>query len=75
MDLWNISDDEKDWRNRLCQGVVLDAVISDEVNDIAGWVKAEVIDVIGNSGSTNLGDLTGDNVKSIQIEYINQGMA
>ena len=75
VDLWNISDDEKDWRNRLCQGVVLDAVISDEVNEIAGWVKAEVIDVIGDRDGTNLGDLTGENVKSIQIEYINQGMA
>ena len=70
-----ITEDEIEWRNRMKIGYLLDAVITEEMCEYAGWVKAEIVDIIGTSSTNdkeNLGDLDGKNVKQLSVQYINQ---
>ena len=42
-------------------------MLSDEICGIAGWVKAEVVEIVGDYSKANMGDFNGKNVKFIGI--------
>ena len=72
-----ISEEEIEWRNRIIIGMPIDAVITDELCEHAGWVKAEIVDIIGTSSTNdqkNLGGLDGKNVRQFSVQYINQSV-
>lgn len=70
-DLSKLSAEDKQWRNSLKLGDMVDVVKYDETFDLKAWSKGKVDNIIAGYGcnSGNLGDQTGVGVKSFMIGY------
>jgi hypothetical protein len=70
-DLTKMSAEDKQWRNSLKLGDMVDVVKYDEAFDLKAWSKGKVDNIIAGYGcnSGNLGDEKGVGVKSFMIGY------
>lgn len=77
LDIASLTAEEKDWRNRLGVGCVIDATQDDKRLSLEGWAKAEIVGVVGGDPALpNLGgDNSGDKVKMFRVEYVQNGRA
>ena len=67
-DVSTFSQEDIDWRNNLSEGSFVDVVKHDMSMSVEGWARGE-ISIVSGSGSTNLGDANGDNIKRFSITY------
>ena len=68
-DLTGFSDAEIQFRQDLIKGDLIDVVYHDLNYSMEGWVKGEIVSIIGDPELKNLGDEAGNRVKRFDIKY------